>query len=117
MALTRYRPALIASLLAIPLATAHAQAFTVGEKSATADIATDFSPTHVPLPQGKLTERGRRELIRNLEAEQGFAHRALPISSGITLQANGQPGSMRSAGRPSCGHGAGVQRRSHRPGL
>jgi hypothetical protein len=64
--------------------------FTVGEKSATADIATDFTPTHVPLPQGKLTERGRRELIRNLESEQGFAHRALPVSAGITLQANGQ---------------------------
>jgi len=91
VALTRYRPALIAGVLAIPLATAaHAQVFTVGEKSATADIATDFTPTHVPLPQGKLTERGRRELIRNLEAEQGFAHRALPVSAGITLQANGQ---------------------------
>jgi hypothetical protein len=90
VALTRYRPALIAGLLAIPLATAQAQVFTVGEKSATADIATDFKPTHVPLPQGKLTERGRRELIRNLEAEQGFAHRALPVSAGITLQANGQ---------------------------
>ena len=90
MALTRYRPALIAGLLALPLATANAQVFTVGEKSATADIATDFTPTRVPLPGGKLTERGRRELIRNLEAEQGFAHRALPISAGITLQANGQ---------------------------
>jgi len=90
VALAHYRPALIAGLLAIPLATAHAQVFTVGEKSATADIATDFTPTHVPLPQGKLTERGRRELIRNLEAEQGFAHRALPVSAGISLQANGQ---------------------------
>ena len=90
MALTHYRSALITGLLALPLATAHAQVFVVGEKSATADIATDFKPTHVPLPETKLTERGRRELIRNLEAEQGFAHRALPISAGITLQANGQ---------------------------
>jgi hypothetical protein len=90
MALTHYRSALIAGLLALSLATAQAQVFVVGEKSATADIATDFTPTHVQLPDGKLTERGRRELIRNLEAEQGFAHRALPISSGITLQANGQ---------------------------
>jgi len=89
MALT-YRSALIAGLLALPFAVAHAQVFTVGEKSATADIATDFKPTHVELPTGKLTERGRRELIRNLEAEQGFAHRALPVSAGITLQANGQ---------------------------
>lgn len=90
MALNHYRTAVIAGFLALPLATAHAQVFTVGEKSATADIATDFTPTHVPLPGGKLSERGRRELIRNLEAEQGFAHRALPVSAGITLQANGQ---------------------------
>jgi hypothetical protein len=90
MALTHYRSALIAGLLALPFATAHAQVFTVGEKSATADIATDFAPTHVPLPEKKLTERGRRELIRNLEAEQGFAHRALPISAGLVLQANGK---------------------------
>ncbi len=90
MALTLYRSALITGLLALPLATAHAQVFVVGEKSATADIATDFKPTHVPLPETKLTERGRRDLIRNLEAEQGFAHRALPVSAAITLQANGQ---------------------------
>jgi hypothetical protein len=90
MALTHYRSALIAGLLALPFATAHAQVFTVGEKSATADIATDFTPTHVPLSDKKLTERGRRELIRNLEAEQGFAHRALPISAGLVLQANGK---------------------------
>src|ERR1700722_3153989 len=90
MALT-YRSALVAGILALlPFAAAQAQVFTVGEKSATADIATDFKPTHVELPSGKLTERGRRELIRNLEAEQGFAHRALPISAGLTLQANGQ---------------------------
>src|ERR1700728_4685 len=90
MALTLYRSALIAGLLAFPFVTAHAQVFTVGEKSATADIATDFTPTRVPLSDKKLTERGRRELIRNLEAEQGFAHRALPISAGLVLQANGQ---------------------------
>ena len=90
MALTQYRSALLAGALLLSFATARTQVFTVGEKSATADIATDFTPTHVPLPEGKLTERGRRELIRNLEAEQGFAHRALPVSAGITLQANGQ---------------------------
>jgi hypothetical protein len=88
MALT-YRSALIAGLLALPLPLAHAQVFVVGEKSATADIAADFKPTHVELPEAKLTERGRRELIRNLEAEQGFAHRALPVGAGLTLQANG----------------------------
>ena len=85
----KYRSALIAGLLALPFAAAHAQVFVVGEKSATAGINADFKPTHVELPQGKLTERGRRELIRNLEAEQGFAHRALPMGAGLTLQANG----------------------------
>jgi hypothetical protein len=89
MALKLYRSALIAGLLALPVAALHAQVFVVGEKSATADIVTDFTPTHVDIPEGKLSERGRRELVRNLEAEQGFAHRALPVSSGITLRANG----------------------------
>jgi hypothetical protein len=39
-----------------------------------------------------MTELGRRELIRNLEAEQGFAHRALPLGAGLTLHANGPLG-------------------------
>jgi hypothetical protein len=68
---------------------ARAQVFVVGEHSATAGIATDFSPTHVPLPDGRLTELGRRELIRDLEAEQGFAHRVLPMGPGLVLDANG----------------------------
>lgn len=76
-------------LVVLSLATAHGQVFVVGEKSATADIATDFTPTRLSLPEGKLTERGRRELVRNLEAEQGFAHRALPVSAAIALRANG----------------------------
>ena len=90
MALTHYRSALLAGLLTLAFTPVRAQVFTVGEKSATADIAADFTPTRVELPQGKLTERGRRELIRNLEAEQGFAHRALPMGAGLVLQANGQ---------------------------
>ena len=90
MALTHHRSALIAGLIALSFATARAQVFVVGEKSATADIAADFAPTHVHLSDAKLTERGRRGLIRNLEAEQGFAHRALPLGAGLTLQANGQ---------------------------
>ncbi|MGD0444425.1 MAG: hypothetical protein ABSA39_10865 [Edaphobacter sp.] len=85
-----YRSALIAGFLALPFTLAHAQVFVVGEKSATAGIAADFTPTKVELPEAKMTERGRRELIRNLEAEQGFAHRALPLGAGLTLQANGQ---------------------------
>jgi hypothetical protein len=72
----------------------HAQVFVVGEKTATADIDTEFHPTRVELPSTPITERGRRELIRDLEAEQGFAHRALPLGDTLVLVANGnlQPG-------------------------
>ncbi|QHN03544.1 hypothetical protein FTO74_09310 [Granulicella sp. WH15] len=72
-------------------ASTRAQVFTVGEKTAMADVSTEFTPTRVALPETGMTERGRRELIRNFEAEQGFAHRALPLgASGLTLIANGK---------------------------
>jgi len=69
---------------------AGAQVFVVGEKSATADVSTEFHPTRVQLPTAPITERGRRDLIRNLESEQGFAHRPLPLGENLTLMANGQ---------------------------
>jgi hypothetical protein len=68
---------------------ARAQVFVVGEKTAMADVSTDFHPTRVELPSTPIDERGRRELVRDLEAEQGFAHRALPLGEEITLVANG----------------------------
>ena len=40
-------------------------------------------------PPNPIDERGRRELIRDLEAEQGFAHRALPVGEDLVLVANG----------------------------
>jgi hypothetical protein len=96
MALDKFKRALALALLALsgPLCVipASSQVFVVGERSATADINTDFKPTNLALPTGKLTERGRRELVRNLEAEQGFAHRALPLGAGLTLHANGPLG-------------------------
>lgn len=67
----------------------HAQVFTVGMKTATADVNTDFHPTRVDLPKEPLDEKGRQELIRDLEAEQGFAHRELPLGAGMQLVANG----------------------------
>ena len=76
-------------VLALGAAGSQAQVFTVGEKSATADMKTDFTPTHVELPDGRLGERGRRELMRDLQSEQGFAHRILPLGTTLTLQANG----------------------------
>ncbi|MDE1175365.1 MAG: hypothetical protein PW789_02030 [Edaphobacter sp.] len=83
-----HRWVLLAGCLTICLPALRAQVFVVGEKTATADITTAFKPTDIPLPTGKMTERGRRDLVRSLNAEQGFAHRALPIGV-ITLQANG----------------------------
>jgi hypothetical protein len=68
---------------------ARAQVFVVGEKSAMADVSTDFRPTRVELPSDPINERGTRDLIRNLEAEQGFAHRALPLGDSLVLIANG----------------------------
>ena len=77
-------------LTALSCYRSNAQVFTVGEKTATSDIATDFTPTHVELPpDSRLTERGRRELMRDLGSEQGFAHRVLPLGTTFTLQANG----------------------------
>jgi hypothetical protein len=66
-----------------------AQVFVVGLKSATEDVVTEFHATHVELPRQSLDQRGRLDLIRNLEAEQGFAHRELPSGSGLLLVANG----------------------------
>ena len=78
----------------VPLATgsprAFAQVFVVGEKSAMAGVSTDFHPTRVELSAEPITERGRRDLVRNLEAEQGFAHRPLPLADTVVLMANGK---------------------------
>lgn len=74
-------------LLAVPALPS--QVFVVGMKSATDDVVTEFHPTHIEIPDKPLDERGRLDLIRNLEAEQGFAHRELPLGAGLTLIANG----------------------------
>ena len=84
-----HRWALLAGCLLLPASTLCSQVFVVGEKSATSDISTSFTPTNLPLSTQKLNERGRRELVRNLEAEQGFAHRPMPIGV-LTLKANGE---------------------------
>jgi hypothetical protein len=72
-----------------------AQVFVVGEKTATADIPTDFKPTRLRLSDELLSQRTGDELMRTLVGEQGFAHRPLPLGASLTLRANGQldPGS------------------------
>lgn len=74
---------------AVPARTSGAQVFTVGVHTAEADAVTEFHATHVPLPTEPLDERGRLGLVRELESEQGFAHRELPLGAGLTLVANG----------------------------
>jgi len=81
--------AALAGLLACGTLSARAQVFVVGEKTAMADVSSDFHPTRVELPAVAMTERGRLSLVRNLEAEQGFAHRPLPLATNVTLIANG----------------------------
>jgi hypothetical protein len=86
----RFTPLLALTLLAAPgVKLIRAQVFTVGVRSATADVTTEFHPTHVQLPTEPLDQRGRLDLLRNLEAEQGFAHRELPLGAGLELVANG----------------------------
>ena len=89
-----YAAVLPACLLAGTLASAlpvaaRAQVFVVGEKSAMADVSTEFHPTRIELPSAPISERGKRELVRNLEEEQGFAHRTLPLGEDLVLIANG----------------------------
>jgi len=84
-----FKSFLAASCLLLAAQCLHAQVFVVGEKTATADVITEFHPTHVDIPDAPLDERGRLDLIRNLESEQGFAHRELPLGAGVTLIANG----------------------------
>jgi hypothetical protein len=80
---------LLAGALAAATPLARAQVFVVGEKTAMADVSTDFHPTRIELPSAPISERGRRDLMRNLEAEQGFAARALPLGEDLILVANG----------------------------
>jgi len=89
MALRKHRWALVIGCLLLLAATVRSQVFVVGEKTATDDLSTHFTPTNLPLPESRMTERGRRELVRMLVAEQGFAHCALPMGAGLTLHANG----------------------------
>ena len=85
---TRLALSLLLSVMLFVMRTALGQIFTVGEATATSDIDTKFAATRVELPTIPMSERSRRELIRDFVAEQGFAHRVLPLSV-VILNANG----------------------------
>jgi hypothetical protein len=65
--------------------------FVVGADTAIGDPLLGFKPTRVELTDEPMDVSGRRELIRMLLMEQGFAHRSLPLGApGLTLHANGR---------------------------
>ncbi len=65
--------------------------FVVGANTAIGDPLLGFKPTRVELTDEPMDISGRRDLIRNLLMEQGFAHRALPLGApGLVLHANGR---------------------------
>jgi hypothetical protein len=69
-------------------------AVTEGDKTIAAPVDRRFqqiTPTKVDLPKGELDAKGRLELIRTLQSEQGFAMRPFPKGhKGLTLEANGK---------------------------
>lgn len=88
-----FRPNLaqFASLIALSLAftasSCLAQVFTVTPEGIDGKYL-DFHPTNVALPTAPLTSHNREDLLRFLQAEQGFSMRPLPITT-LTLHANG----------------------------
>ena len=65
-----------------------------GPVAGTGEVDRQFrqvTPTHVDLPKTELDPKTRLDLIRDLEADQGFANRPFPRGhKGLTLQANGK---------------------------
>lgn len=76
---------LLVVLLALPAA---AQVFTVTPENVDAKYL-QFTPTNVPLSTLPLTQHDRQDLLRYLQAEQGFTMRPLPVAN-LTLPANGE---------------------------
>lgn len=92
--------------LGMLLSCAHAQVITIdtsGKNAATADGAVDrrfqqVQPTSVNLSKTEINPKTRIELLRLMQAEQGFAMRPLPRGhKGLTLIANGK---LTPAGEP-----------------
>lgn len=83
------RLSVVAALCApvVLCATASAQVFIVQPEHVEMHY-TQFDPTNVKLSSEPLTTIGREELLRFMQAEQGFAMRPLPVAN-LDLEANG----------------------------
>ena len=100
MLFAAYSTAAVCGLYAVRGADACAQAsqpspvrdvFVVGPDTAIGDPLLGFKPTRVELTDEAMDVRGKRELVRGLLMEQGFAHRSLPLGApGLMLRANGR---------------------------
>jgi len=65
-------------------------AFVVGRETATDGLIRPFEKTHLELPKDPMNDMDRRQLVRMMYAELGFARRPLPVGApGVTLFANG----------------------------
>ena len=65
--------------------------FVVGRETAIGNPLEGFRPTRVDLPSEPMDAAGRRELVRMLLAELGFAHQPLPLGApGLEMHANGK---------------------------
>lgn len=65
--------------------------FVVGAETAFGDPLLGFTPTRVEYTHTPMDPAGRRELVRAMLMEQGFAHRSLPLGApGLTMHANGR---------------------------
>lgn len=67
------------------------RATTSGQSGTVDRRYAQIEPTHIDLPEGVLDTKNRLELIRFLQADQGFAMRPFPRGHrGLTLAANGK---------------------------
>ncbi len=89
-------PTILAVLLGAGACAAQVITIDASGKPTTANAPVDrryaqITPTSIPLPKAELDPKARLELIRVLQAEQGFAMRPFPRGhKGLTLVANGK---------------------------
>jgi hypothetical protein len=84
---TRSGRLLITAVFCAPAVLCGAQVFVVQPEHVEQHYA-QFTPTAVKLSDDRMTTISREQLIRFLQAEQGFAMRPLPVGT-LELQANG----------------------------